>query len=269
MMKHRYGLRLSEIMEFEDTTLPFDLKTCRILFPFEFDPPYPAPAFETINNEREENGNYWSRFRMNFRPFIGQYPFNIDILDCLDMDSVKVKNFISYNKKSFVISNLKDEVYEMNFNYSLMRGYDIVNIDEKFSVEVMQNCTVVSEREALQNIVTFIYPFDCNCLRNTPKFVEVQSLGFDTTPMRKDGLAIIKRCIDCGRLWATYEVEYEDMSPGSNIWFYEIIDNEKAKRITSSAVVSHLASLGWYYKHTHWGLLRTSGPLDVYGSSWE
>jgi hypothetical protein len=269
MMKHRYGLHLSEILEFEDSILPFDLKTCRILFPFEFDPAFPAPVFEMINNEQEENENYWSRFRMNFRPFIGKYPFNIDIMDCLDMDSVKVKNFLSYNKKSFVISNWKDEVYEMTFNSSLLRGYDIVKIDEEVSIEVMQNGTVVSERDALKNIVTYIYPFDCNCLRNATKFVEVQSLGFDTTPMRKDGLAIIKRCIDCGRLWAAYEVEYEDMSPGSNIWFYGIINNEKAKRITSSEVVGHLASLGWYYKHSHEGILRASGPLDVYGRSWE
>lgn len=263
MMQHRYGLTVHEIMEFEDSAAPVqNVGQCRTLFPFAFDPPYPAPAYAVINDEREEATDPWSRFRLHFRPALRQYPFSIDITDCLDLDSVKVQNFCLYEERAYVLSR-DDNVYAMHYDGELLREYDIQEIYGDTADRVRKHGRRVSEREALLTLITYIYPFDCPCLTGVLRLGKHRPLE----PRNKDfpgkARAALARCAACGRYWLVYDVPQNLSCTGEALRYYGMISRARARGLPIREVADYLASLGWYYRHSPTGLLKQCGPLPV------
>ncbi|MBQ9406751.1 MAG: hypothetical protein IJU37_08485 [Desulfovibrio sp.] len=257
-------------MEFEDTIpAPRGDMSPRILFEYNFDPECPTPLYIFIRNEYEEKHNTWSVFRQHFRPFIGKYPFVIDICDCFDMDAVYVKNYILYNDRPYVL-DINNKIYEMTFSINLQRGYNIQKIVDKDNL-IATKGTPVAEREALGKLIHYIYPFDCPCLHGAGVFSKYKELGFPTEQTEKVGFSWLSRCSFCGRNWINMKVENKTRSPHAPLVFSGIIRKEKALSLTANDVVNHLSMIGWYYRASSLlseKILNQSGFLDVFGEQW-
>ena len=86
----------------------------------------------------------------------------------------------------------------------------------------------------------------CACLERGPisPHREVSSLGTDETEGRFADVEL-SRCTHCGRLWLSYQVEYESFSR-SGRWAMGLIDAATAARMTPEQAAEYLHGLDWY-----------------------
>lgn len=100
---------------------------------------------------------------------------------------------------------------------------------------------------------------DCVCL--TPPFATSafasRAVGVDRSEGRF-GEVTIETCLQCGRNWLRYFVEYEAF-PESGRWYRGLLPAERAGAVTPGSAVAILEALDWYFYGGSY--FRTTGKI--------
>jgi hypothetical protein len=235
-MQKRYGLTLFEIIEFETDIIPFDWKSCRILFKTSI-------------------------------PFSTSGYFTEDIIN--DLGIIYVKNFIRYNCLPYVIDAANDNhVYKMNYSHILKNGYSLEFYTDKYisNEHIIANGDVISESDALFMIVNYRYNIGCTCINgesNFSDFAEVKYLGLDSDHY---GEVSISTCKNCGRYFVEYFYEHEAFT-ASGRRFKGLIEKERITNFTPNDALTYLNSIGWHWasgSYYHGNVHKTTAEIKIW-----
>ena len=126
-------------------------------------------------------------------------------------------------------------------------------------------------RELLEVKGADVIKESCSCLDDITfpsRLREIGTIGCDPTNGRCADIELTE-CLDCGRCWIRYRVQYESYS-GSGRWFMGSISADKAMALKPEEVPDYLESLDWHYcgGSYYGGSGKSSGKIhaDLWGS---